>query len=1009
MFALVLIGLMVIFSYGVGNVSAANASTIYVNGSSGNDTWNGQIAVWNGTTGPKATITNATGTVDNNGTVYIADRTYNESNITININMTIIGENQIGTIINANRQGDIFNINPGVTLTLENLTLKNGYAINGGAINNQGELILKECILQNNTASNYGGAVDNDGVNGKATATVNNNTFINNNAQDGGAFINNGDHGKAIASITNNRFLNNSSIYVGGAVFNSGDFGYAISNINNNTFSNNHAKGYYGSGGAIDNAGDYGNATATISSNTFLNNSATYVGGSIEDTGFYGNVTAFVNNNTFSNSNAQDGGAIINDGDHGNDITTTVNNNTFLNNYATNGGAISDAGDYGNVTATIMNNKLSNNTATDGGGVNNSCDYGNVTATLTNNTFLNNTATDGGAIINDGDHGNLVTVTINNNTLLNNTATEYGGADDNTGDYGNVKVNITNCTMENNTAVEGGAIENDGDYSNATAIITNCTIENNTATHYGGAIDDEGDYGTVIATITNNALLTNTASDGGAINNAGDYGNTTVTIHNNTLLNNNAIDSGGAFSNTGGDGYASATLNYNRIVDNRGIDVYELNGQVNAEDNWWGTNFNDTNPESAGMTNFPVNTWIVLNITANPSTINMGGNSTLTANLLYNNNNTQINGNLPDGIPVNFETTMGNVNPINTTIQNNTARTLFIPNTLGYALISAIVDNQTVSTLVQSKNLISTNTTVNSTNGYANHTVTLTAVLTAADNSIIKEGNVTFTVDNAPSVTTPVINGIASYTWTIPSTWTPGNYKILADYFGTTNYEASNNTNILNVLILPPSVIKTDPVNNSVNVGVNNVIKITFSEPIKAGNMWIELKNSTGTVKSFKTTILGNILSIKPNSLLTAGTKFIVILHSNSITDLKGNGFVGPYTTKFTTANIITPKVISTIPSNQKTGFSRTEIITIKFNENIKKSTQWSNIQMKNLTTGKKVSITQQIKGNTLYIKMVFLRYAYNWYQITIPEAAIIDNNGHNLQANYTFKFKTGK
>ena len=86
MFALVLIGLMVIFSYGVGNVSAANASTIYVNGSSGNDTWNGQIAVWNGTTGPKATITNATGTVDNNGTVYIADRTYNESNITININ-----------------------------------------------------------------------------------------------------------------------------------------------------------------------------------------------------------------------------------------------------------------------------------------------------------------------------------------------------------------------------------------------------------------------------------------------------------------------------------------------------------------------------------------------------------------------------------------------------------------------------------------------------------------------------------------------------------------------------------------------------------------------------------------------------------------------------------------------------------------------------------------------------------------------------------------------------------
>ena len=387
----------------------------------------------------------------------------------------------------------------------------------------------------------------------------------------------------------------------------------------------------------------------------------------------------------------------------------------------------------------------------------------------------------------------------------------------------------------------------------------------------------------------------------------------------------------------------------------------------------------------------------------------MGGNSTLTASLLYNNNNTLVKGSLPAGIPINFTTTMGKVNPINTTIQNNTARTLFIPNSLGYALISAVVDNQTVSTLVQNKNPTLTNMTVASTNGYANHTVILTAVLTAADNSIIKEGNVTFTVDNAPSVTTPVINGIATYTWTIPSTWTVGTYKILANYFGTTNYSASNNTNNLNVLLLPLSVIKSDPVNNSVNVGVNNSINITFSVPIKAGSMWIELKNSNGIVKSFKTTIMGNMLSIKPSSILAAGTNYIVIIHSNSITDMEGNGFMGPYTTKFTTANIITPKIISTTPSNQKTGFSRTEIITIKFNENIKEGTQWSKIQMKNLTTGKKVSITQQIKGNTLYIKMVFLRYAHNWYQITIPQAAIKDNNNHNLQANYKFKFETGK
>jgi hypothetical protein len=69
--------LLVIFAYGVGNVSAAPGDVIYVNGS-GNDSWDGQLAVWNGTSGPKASIKNATGTVDNGGTVNIADGIYSE-------------------------------------------------------------------------------------------------------------------------------------------------------------------------------------------------------------------------------------------------------------------------------------------------------------------------------------------------------------------------------------------------------------------------------------------------------------------------------------------------------------------------------------------------------------------------------------------------------------------------------------------------------------------------------------------------------------------------------------------------------------------------------------------------------------------------------------------------------------------------------------------------------------------------------------------------------------------
>ena len=55
MFALVLICIAIIFSFGVGSVAAAPGDSIYVNGSSGNDSWDGQLAIWNGTSGPKAT------------------------------------------------------------------------------------------------------------------------------------------------------------------------------------------------------------------------------------------------------------------------------------------------------------------------------------------------------------------------------------------------------------------------------------------------------------------------------------------------------------------------------------------------------------------------------------------------------------------------------------------------------------------------------------------------------------------------------------------------------------------------------------------------------------------------------------------------------------------------------------------------------------------------------------------------------------------------------------------
>ena len=214
-----------------------------------------------------------------------------------------------------------------------------------------------------------------------------------------------------------------------------------------------------------------------------------------------------------------------------------------------------------------------------------------------------------------------------------------------------------------------------------------------------------------------------------------------------------------------------------------------------------------------------------------------------------------------------------------------------------------------------------------------------------------------------------------------------------------------NNLYALHDETIPPTVKTITPSNNFLNVPTNQVIKITFSEPIKSGSLWIELKNSSRKLIPITTLINNNILTINHEALLTNG-KYTLSLHTGSITDLTGN-HLALWSSSFT-VDSIPPKVSSTTPTNLKTSVSRTSNIVLKYSENIKASIYYNNITIKNLTTGKYVTITKSISGNILYLKMNLIRIPYNWYQVTIPKAAIKDYAGNNLMATYTFKFRTG-
>ena len=224
----------------ISNVSAV--STVYVN-TTGNDSNNGAID------SPYLTIARGVESVDENGTVNIADGTYSgtgNTNITLNKNMNITGQSQTGTIINGTGTNWIFNIISGANVTIQNITLTNGKAPDsditlnyGGAIYNRGNLTVLNCTFTNNTAR-VGGAIYSRG-----NLVVSNSNFDQNSAYLGGAIYS---HFGGTLTVTNSKFMNNTATKHGGAIFNLNGDDSGSNRVDNCEFTGNTATSM---GGAI--------------------------------------------------------------------------------------------------------------------------------------------------------------------------------------------------------------------------------------------------------------------------------------------------------------------------------------------------------------------------------------------------------------------------------------------------------------------------------------------------------------------------------------------------------------------------------------------------------------------------------------------------------------------------------------------------------------------------------------------------------------------------------------
>ena len=397
--------------------------------------------------------------------------TANWGEITISKNLTIRGKTGAASKIldanasnlNPSKVDRIFDVQGGNTLTLENLTLKNGKkegAIGGCILVFSGKVELTDCIIENCTAGD-GGAI---GVKGEAKLT---NTVIK----------------KCAATST------------GGAIYTkSGKV-----TMTNCTLTGNTAK----NGGAI--AAQKDTTPSAASPNV------TILGGTIGG-------TAALDANKASKSGTDDGsggGIWINNGT----LILKDNAEVIGNTAQKNGGGI--ALDKGG-TLTLFSGKISGNTAQKyGGGIcigtdaNTNDNTGTVT--MSGGEVSNNTASEksgGGVVVLHG------TFTMSNGKVSGNTAKETGG-----GIYGmnfnsaKGEITVSGGEISGNTANIAGTLAGGGIRSSYKLTVSGGTIKTNKTTKpsgWGGGISVSEEF-----TFLGGTVVGNTCPGGGDVRGTG--------------------------------------------------------------------------------------------------------------------------------------------------------------------------------------------------------------------------------------------------------------------------------------------------------------------------------------------------------------------------------------------------------------------------------------------------------------------------------------------------------
>ena len=843
------------------STASASSDVIYVN-TTGNDT-TGTGTIDN----PYLTIQTGYDNLNPEGTIYLADGQYNGANntqITINKNLTITGQSQENTIIDGKYTNWIFNIQQGINVTLENLTLTNGYtADNGGAICNYGNLTITNCTLQSNHAEDYGGAIYNY----------------------------NGNSGSLACTITGSTFLYNKSDFYGGAIFNDDYHGDSLNcTITKTTFYGNRALG--GDGGAIENYNYGGSLICTVTDSVFLWNQSTLYGGAIDNySSSTGSLNCTVTDSYFElNSANYIGGAINNLRENGGSVNCTVTESTFKNNTSRQGGAIGNFADYGNyVTCTANFNRFiiavacnaiyCNNASVDAEnnwwGTNNpDTNWSQFLKGVTTPTMWVLLTIDASPDVLCVGETSTVTANLNYNNKGENLLTTY------------VK-SIPSVAVLFNVDSLGTLSTYDGAISEGNNASTTFTAGQTSGTSKVQATVDNATVDKTITILIPTSLVVNNVSGY-----TGDTVDLTATLSDSSgspldgkeiTFTVNGVDYS---ATTGVDGVA--TVSYL---------IGLTSGQYPIKATFDGDSDYKSSENTGTLTVDNEAPFIVSTDPVNGAT-RVSPNKTITVTF---------NEDIIGGTQwIELVNSTGEAIPFAMSISDNVL-TITPYNDLAEAAYKLILHTGCVTDLAGNplavtnfKFTVGTAPTITATsplNGATNVPASKTITVTFSE-AIRKSSN--FWVELVNTTTgadvdyTSYITGGNMLVISPVDDLAEASYKVIL-HTGCVTDLAGNPlavTNFSFTVGTAPTITATSPVDGATNVNVAKTITVTFDEAIrKSSNFWVELVNTTtGDEIAFTSYITGgNMLVINPTADLAANTTYKVILHTGCVTDLAGN------------------------------------------------------------------------------------------------------------------------